>query len=475
MAYVPGLDHDLFVSYAHEDLPWVSALQEQLTERLLHRLGWECDVWQDKNKLRTGQNFPSELEKAIRRSAAFLAVLSRNYQGKDWCEKELDAFRREAEKDDGMETGGYGRVLKVIKFPWLNDAHEDFFGEYQHVEFFDRDAATGKEREFKHTSERFRNAADMLSFHIEKLFEAMLRGKEKVFVARGADDDAAEREATILEIRAAGNALSPPPLGAIPKGLNDKGIRQYIGEARTTVHLLGAAHDPAIRRQIDLARECGKRLIFCLLKGHESAAGEQKKLIEDIRENKLDFPEGTWKLLKSRSSAALRQDLIGLLAPQRPTGASEDKTSRVYLLCDPTTPEDAGFARKVQSVIQEHERISVELPRLAADSISPRDHHERLLGECNGLLLYHEKAPPKWVKRNFEDLLRAEDIPRQRELMSKALLVSGADFAFPGLTVIQRRDPFELNQLEPFIAPLRAPLHAHALASNLEGDAANAV
>ena len=469
MAYVPGLDHDLFVSYAHEDLPWVSALQEQLTERLLHRLGWECDVWQDKNKLRTGQNWPSELEKAIRGSAAFLAILSRNYQGKEWCEKELDAFRQEAEKEDRLETGGYGRVLKVIKFPWLGDAHEDFFGEYQHVKFFERDAATGKEREFKHTSERFRNAADTLSFHIEKLFQAMLRGKEKVFVARGADDDAAEREAMILEIRAAGNALSPPPLGAIPKGLNDKAIREYIGEARTTVHLLGAAHDAAIRRQIDLARESGKKLVFCLLKGHESAAGEQKKLIEDIRENKLDIPEGTWKLLRSRSSAGLRQDVVALLTPPRPTAASQDQTSRVYLLCDPTTPEDAGFARQVQSAIQEHEhRISVELPRLAADSISPRDHHERLLGECDGLLLYHEKAPSKWVKRNFEDLLRADDIPRQRELMSKALLVSGADFAFPGLTVIQRRDPFDLHQLEPFIAPLRAPLRG-------QGDAANAV
>ena len=164
MAYVPHpIEHDLFLSYAHEDLAWVNALQEQLTERLLHRLGCDSDIWQDENKLRTGQNWPDELEKAIRASAAFIAVVSRNYQNSKWCEKELDTFLNEVEKNDRPETGGYGRVLKIIKFPWLYNAHEGFLRQYQHVPFFDRDAKTGQEREFKQTSEPFRKAVDKLS------------------------------------------------------------------------------------------------------------------------------------------------------------------------------------------------------------------------------------------------------------------------------------------------------------------------
>lgn len=373
----------------------------------------------------------------------------------------MDVFLKEVEKDGGLETGGFGRVLKVIKFPWLNDAHQGFFRQYQHVEFFDRDSKTGKEREFKTTSERFRNAADTLSYHIEKLFEAMLKGMEKVFVARAAADAAEERESIIREIRAAGYALSPPPLGAMPKGLDPKTIRQYISEARTrtSVHLLGITADPTVRVQIDLAIEEGKKLVFCLLRGHESATGEQKELIGQIRENKWNLPEGKWALLESRDPVVLRQTLIELLTPPRPVGASaQDGAARVYLLCDPTTPEDAGFARHVQATIQSHEPISVELPRTSAGSFSPGAQHERLLRECNGLLLYHQKAPPKWVKRNFEDLLRADDLPGRRELKSKAMLVGRPDFAFPGLTVIQRSDPFELRQLEPFLAPLREPL-----------------
>jgi hypothetical protein len=51
MAYIPEYEHDCFISYAHKDEGWASALQEQLTERLLLRLGSECDIWQDGNNL----------------------------------------------------------------------------------------------------------------------------------------------------------------------------------------------------------------------------------------------------------------------------------------------------------------------------------------------------------------------------------------------------------------------------------------
>jgi hypothetical protein len=457
MAYVPGPQYDLFLSYAREDGAWVNALQEQLTERLLHRLGSNPDIWQDINKLRTGQNWPAQLDDAIRASAAFIAVLSRSSFGNKWCEKELDIFLKEAEKEDALETGGYGRVLKVIKFPWVQNAHEGYYSKYQHVSFFDRDTKTGQEREFKHTSEAFRKAIDKLSFHIEKLFDAMLRGREKVFVARAAEDAAEERKSIIGEIRAAGYALSPPPEGAIPRGLDRKTLLQFIGETRVTVHPLGSASDRDVREHIDLAIEAEKKVIFYLTRGHASAQGEQKKLIEEIRENKWSLREGTWALLESRSPAVLRQDLIALLAPPRPaTKEREDGAARVYLLCDPTTPEDAGFAREVQGSIREKEKMQVELQQVAADSNSPGAQHERLLRECDGLLLYHQKAPSKWYQRNFVDLLTAEDRADRRELKSKAQYVSGDHIAYPGLTVIQRRDPFDLGQLEPFLQPLRA-------------------
>ena len=246
MTFIPGLKHDLFLSYAHEDVEWVNSLQEQLTERLVHRLGGACDIWQDEDKLRAGQKWGDEIVSAIRNSAAFLAVLSRNYQGSDWCEKELDAFLAVAGRHGGLEAGGYTRFIKVIKFPWYKNAHAGFYPEFQHVDFFDRDRRTGQEREFKESSAAFRTGVDKLGFHIDRLFDAMLRSKVKVFVARAAEGSREEREAIVRQLREEGYALTPPPDGAVPKGLDRKTLKEFIVDAPVTVHVLGAGYDAGV-------------------------------------------------------------------------------------------------------------------------------------------------------------------------------------------------------------------------------------
>jgi hypothetical protein len=461
MAFLPGLKHDVFISYAHEDADWVDALQEQLTERLLHRLGTRCDVWQDENKIRTGQKWPDEIDRAIRDAAVFLAVISRNYPGSGWCEKELEAFFADAGPTGRFDAGGYGRFVKVVKFPWHLDAHDGFYPDFQHVLFFDRDSKTGQEREFKEHSAGFRLAVDKLSFHIERLFAAMLRGMSKVYVARAAAGIRDERDAIARQIKAEGYALTPPPDGVIPQGLDRNALKKFIGEAPVAIFVLGAGFDSVVRTQIDLAIEMDKRVIFCVAQNRSPAAPEQAQLLQSIRENRWGLPEGRWSLLESRSLMTLIQDLLLLLAPSRPTDADViDPSSHVYLLCDPTTPEDAHFARQIQAHIHKREQIVVELPQVASEGVSSTAQHERLLSECDGLLVYYEKAPAKWYSRNLADLLTAEHKRRTRELRSKALFVANMAVAMPGLTVIHRSDPpnpLDPGQLEPFLAPLRRP------------------
>jgi TIR domain len=435
MAFLPSpIEHDLFLSYAHEDQAWVNALEEQLTERLRARLGPDCEIWQDVKHLRTGDRITEELYRAIRASAAFVTVISRNYPT-EWTEKELAEFREEAEKEDPLETGGHRRLLKVIKFPWVDNAHDDFYPEYKHIAFFD--AKDGREREFPETSARFRNAVDELSAHVEKLFRAMQRGLVNVFVARAAADANEEREALIREIRAAGFAISPPPNGVIAAGLDRKRLRKFIDDAGVSVHLLGAVYDRSVREHIDLALESGKKMIFYLARGYEAATGEQKALIDEIRANKWGLPGDKRDFLNSRSPAAQRQDVIDQLRPAQPADAAAARSAaaRVYLLCDPTS-EDAGFGRELQGKIRETEKFEVALPQAAAEASSPAAEHERLLRWCDGLLLYHERAPATWYRLNFKDLVTTE------ERKSRALLVAGSNLEVPGITVIQRPAAF---------------------------------
>jgi len=53
------------------------------------------------------------------------------------------------------------------------------------------------------------------------------------------------------------------------------------------------------------------------------------------------------------------------------------------------------------------------------------------------------------------------------QLKKKAVLLAGDSLAIPGVTVINRRDPFDLEQLKPFLDPLRN-------ISAVEGEAAHA-
>jgi hypothetical protein len=65
MAYVPGFDTDLFLSYARGDgEEWVGALEESLARELTSRLG-EVQIWRDEKNIRFGQDWPQELRPSI--------------------------------------------------------------------------------------------------------------------------------------------------------------------------------------------------------------------------------------------------------------------------------------------------------------------------------------------------------------------------------------------------------------------------
>jgi hypothetical protein len=101
MAFVQGYDHDVFVSYAHQDdqtLPgaregWVCTLVDALRVSLASQLGRAqmLAVWRD---LGLAGNAPvtEEIVTAVRRSAVLLVILSEGYLASDWCERERNGF-----------------------------------------------------------------------------------------------------------------------------------------------------------------------------------------------------------------------------------------------------------------------------------------------------------------------------------------------------------------------------------------------
>src|SRR5215472_19368892 len=92
MAFIPGYEHYVFVSYAHvDDRPfidaaaglerasgWVSTLVRHLKNELAQKIGRSdaVSVWFDANNLRGNHQLNDEIAARLERAASFVAILS---------------------------------------------------------------------------------------------------------------------------------------------------------------------------------------------------------------------------------------------------------------------------------------------------------------------------------------------------------------------------------------------------------------
>jgi len=126
MAYVPGFDHDIFISYAHvdnapleeEEDGWVTKLHTSLMTLIPQKIGRAEDlsIWRDL-KLEGNDEFSDTLESGFRRSAVMLTILTPSYLASTWCSKELEGFSSQPHSIFGLKIGDKNRVFKVMPSP----------------------------------------------------------------------------------------------------------------------------------------------------------------------------------------------------------------------------------------------------------------------------------------------------------------------------------------------------------------------
>jgi hypothetical protein len=115
MAFVPGFEHDVFISYAHfdnepdaQEIRWVSRFQADLKTALRQRVGIEPNVFFDTRNLQAHHDLEM-LTDNVCQSAVFLAILSPSYVKRDWTIKELETFEK--------ATSGRNRIVTVELLP----------------------------------------------------------------------------------------------------------------------------------------------------------------------------------------------------------------------------------------------------------------------------------------------------------------------------------------------------------------------
>ena len=454
MAYVPGFENDLFLSYAHgDDTAWIQAFQQSLGQAVRNRLGHDILLWQDVKQLRVGLDWASEIREGISKTAAFVAVMSPSYQNSDWCTRELTSFLGTEGSLESVKAGDLSRFLKIVKIPWENNDHEAFFPRLQHVQFFRKVDGPQEYVEYPIGSENFQACLQEAAASITAVLRTMRRRLQMLFVASPADDvvDAWTRVRTQLF----DDRYNVRPEGRINSGYEDRVILREIENAVLSVHLLGPSYDAFAERQLRLAAEAGRRQMIWFAKGTESkdqVDPRQWTLMEAVRRNDglnsgLDWFPGTVQEMIGHVQGALR--------PKPVEAAGESSGQRIYLIHDPTTREDAAFASELQARLQEQEKLEVIFPPSGISSVSDfQERHRQQLQNSEGVLLYWNRAPETWFDQYYADVLIQG---RKAKAKSKAFLLDDpTQLDNQTVPVIQRKVNFQLSDLDPFLEPLRA-------------------
>ncbi len=470
MAYVPGFENDVFISYSHGDnvspFPdrrgWVTSFSDGLSYNLLKFLGVPVKVWRDP-KLGGDQPLDATLRAQVERSAIFLCVVSPSYLNSAYCTAERNCFRDKAKADGELKVGSRMRGIRAVMLPHEDELHRQIFEEQAGFEFF-RETEDGFE-EYGVESQLFQDGLRKLSQRIKGSLRDMRRSREAVYVAecpwgleaaengirqerKRLQDD---RGKVVTELSVKGYRVLPEV--RIDQSMLDTVGREWLDEAKVSIHLLGATPDPLAIEQARLAMELNKPLITWTAKSRLHL--DETEYGEMLRElMRYEDPDSRSQFLEGQSVEELKEEILQLLRPRpaKPEPPAADGPW-IYIVCD--RHEDADFKRagEIAKLIEEKDGFHVDLPiKESADPGVFRADHERKLRACEGLLLYWGQGSEDWFGAIIGRLIG------RQTFASKAIVLgdpSRGQVALPNTPVIPLYGDFAYQELDPFLQPLR--------------------
>lgn len=274
MPYVPGFTNDIFISFSHVDNwdGWVEEFQKHLRNRLL-QIGADVTVWRD-SKLRGPDVFSEEIFTQLKQSALLVSIISPAGIKSRWCEDERQVFERFAALNGGIRVDNYLRTIKVVKTPLPGDQHRELFGVLGY-EFYEREPATDRFREFDDSSPEFRRIVDNLAQDIKSLLDAFCRHldaafrRDTVYVATTTPDLKRSRDAIVQQLEDWGYAVIPrDPEPPSRFASFQAAVKAELAEIVFSVHLVSDQPQP-------------------VLEGGQDSITEQYEIAQSLRKDRI--------------------------------------------------------------------------------------------------------------------------------------------------------------------------------------------
>jgi hypothetical protein len=446
MAYVPGYQHDIFVSYAHaDDQPWISRLVDRLKVVLKQRLGIEPAIWNDRGALSVADDHRSEIPDRVRTSALFLLMASPSYIRSRFCiEQEYQVFLQTIEnRRKRFFVEGFANQLFALRCAMVaveRNEHWELFPGASDIHFCD-EAET-----FPAGSAEYEVGFRRLVGEVANLLGRMRNHSTAVFIyppgpSRDPEVGAAQTALT-AELSAQSYRILPDRMVNLP---------QQMHEASLVVFLLGPEYDENAKILTDLAAQQGDRpwVIWCPASLEDKAVPQQLGFcaeLEQMESDNLTF------LNRNVLPVSLKEEVLALLRPTTALPETQGKP-RIYLVYNSRNGTDRKHASRI--VFHFRNDFHFDLPEDAAG-------HVLRLSKSDGVLLVWGNADEAWCSQEFDGLLRTPrprgaqglclfDPEENKASALEALRPRLADLDFHVAPLFGKFDP---ARLQPFFAPL---------------------
>jgi hypothetical protein len=448
MAFVPGFDHDVFISYAHgDDRDWINRLVDRLRP-VLSRLLPGADVWIDKDDLRKSRNFENDIPANLASSATLISLVSPNYIDRRYCVhqecrrfSELAAGRKQpGQRFAGTEFAADLFALRCPILPMPDKTYWSLIPGATDISFCGDDDIEPFSIGSQPFEERFR---ELVQRELIPLLRRMRNRSTPVLLypRRPAPDIEEAHAALTRELTVRSYLILPD---------DELDPATHVSRCELAVLLFGAGYDEAMRPLVKAIKNLEKPFVVWPSPALENN-GEplQRGLFQDL----LQFESNRKALLSSGiTSAKLKEQIFARLNPRDNIAPAAGGKPRVYLIYDSRKNSEKDNAGIIAYHYQDEFHFEYsDVPGL--DNVR--------LTQSQGVLLVWGGAGEDWCAEEFDRMVRLAKHSRSRGLClfnpreSKIALAEQIRVQQSAIHVSEQFGHFDPARLDGFFAPIR--------------------
>jgi TIR domain len=432
---VQQVEHDLFVSYAHErDPKWVRALVEELKNRVEALLGSSPSVFFDE-RMEQGENVPRVLLDAVGASRLLLVILTPRYLNSAWCRMELSTFR-----EPGADV--VANRIFVVEAEYI-DREQQWPPELADIftmKLWKQKPNTDIYQRIEPGLQLFKQKVVEIAHGISKSLKAAADDDfcepKYVWIAEPTDDLASEWDELAAAVRQCGWRVLPA--SSYPRhslGAYTESLRRHLSLATVYVQLFGpgpgrgpswggaqfpilqAAEARTAVQKCAAAVSAHKRAApIRWLRWRKSSPGpddtsDYAALLREGEVQESSFGEFKAEVIRCLNAGGGPEipAVTAALPPVDPAAAVE-----LYVHSDEV---DRPLAEEIMRTLAPLNVYCMGTPRLKAGQ-SPQairaEQQQAVLAGCHGVILVYGSTPAGWVGANFSMLRKAFAMVRPR-------------------------------------------------------------